>query len=297
MHALGQTKLTEFLRAGAAAASGTVVEPYVVNESPWQFKFPIPQLHVYYAQGLSAVEAFYLACSSPYQLLLVGDPLCQPFARQPAEVISGKMGMVEGQNAIIMEPKLPGGAEVNPEQSSPFSEMEIYVDGRLIQRAPVLNQYRLKLGELPGGKYELRAVLVGEPKMAPRKTIQTWVTAPGVLAAPDVVSIQSAETVADVSASKTAEQDSLFGSLFETDEARPSQERKVTIEVTSPGADKIYLDYFGTSIATLDGDEGKMEIDLKPLGEGPIRLRPYAEYRGTKVPGKAIVIPVASGEE
>ena len=54
MHGKGQTKLTELLKAGAAIASGTVAEPYAL-----QFKFPLPAIHAYYADGLSAVEAYY----------------------------------------------------------------------------------------------------------------------------------------------------------------------------------------------------------------------------------------------
>ncbi|MFN5917873.1 MAG: TPR end-of-group domain-containing protein, partial [Planctomycetota bacterium] len=70
-----QTKATELLRFGAAAASGTVTEPYAL-----QFKFPLPSLHAYYAKGMTAAEAFYATVQSPYQLLILGDPMCQPFA-------------------------------------------------------------------------------------------------------------------------------------------------------------------------------------------------------------------------
>ena len=68
----GQTPLTEFLRHGAAAASGTVREPYAIRQ-----KFPSPQMHVHYARGCTLGEAFYQSVHGPYQLLIVGDPLCQ----------------------------------------------------------------------------------------------------------------------------------------------------------------------------------------------------------------------------
>ena len=66
----GHTKITEFLHIGAAMSSGTVEEPYAI-----QNKFPIPMLYGFYARGLTAIEAFYQSVSSPYQLLIVGDPL------------------------------------------------------------------------------------------------------------------------------------------------------------------------------------------------------------------------------
>jgi hypothetical protein len=71
-----QTKLTEFLRHGAAGASGAVAEPFSL-----QAKFPVPLLHVHYADGCSLAEAFYQSVEAPYQLLIVGDPLARPYAR------------------------------------------------------------------------------------------------------------------------------------------------------------------------------------------------------------------------
>jgi len=59
-----QTKLTEFLRYGAAGSSGAVAEPFSI-----QAKFPVPLLHVYYADGCSLAEAFYQSVEAPYQLL------------------------------------------------------------------------------------------------------------------------------------------------------------------------------------------------------------------------------------
>jgi len=67
-----QTKLTEFLRYGAAGSSGAVVEPFSL-----QAKFPVPLLHVHYADGSSLAEAFYQSVEAPYQLLVVGDPLAR----------------------------------------------------------------------------------------------------------------------------------------------------------------------------------------------------------------------------
>lgn len=75
----GQTPLTEFLRHGAAGASGTVFEPLAIQE-----KFPDPFIHVHYVHGSSLAEAFYQSVAGPYQLLIVGDPLCRPWGKGPA---------------------------------------------------------------------------------------------------------------------------------------------------------------------------------------------------------------------
>ncbi len=70
-----QSKLSVFLRHGASGSSGAVAEPYAIAQ-----KFPLPLMHVYYALGYSLGEAWYQAVASPYQTILVGDPLTRPFA-------------------------------------------------------------------------------------------------------------------------------------------------------------------------------------------------------------------------
>ena len=73
-----QTKLNAYLDAGAAGASGTVSEPLATAN-----KFPTARLHVHYAQGCTLAESFYLAVKWPFQLLIVGDPLCCPYGNFP----------------------------------------------------------------------------------------------------------------------------------------------------------------------------------------------------------------------
>jgi hypothetical protein len=79
-----QTPLSQWLRYGAAATCGTVTEPYAIAQ-----KFPAPTLHVHYARGCTAAESFYQSVMCPYQLLIVGDPLCSPWANVPEITVSG----------------------------------------------------------------------------------------------------------------------------------------------------------------------------------------------------------------
>ncbi|MBN2450816.1 MAG: hypothetical protein JXR77_10530, partial [Lentisphaeria bacterium] len=98
----GQTPLTEFIRHGAAASSGTVCEPLAI-----QAKFPTAFLQGYYTGGYSLAESFYLAVTGPYQLLVVGDALCAPWMTpvsftvsglQPEEVVDAPLSMhIEGE--------------------------------------------------------------------------------------------------------------------------------------------------------------------------------------------------------
>lgn len=117
----GQTHLTEWLRHGAAGTSGTVDEPFAI-----QAKFPSPFIHLHYARGLSLIEAFYRSVSSPYQLLIVGEPLCAPWAK-PISVNaldptrapdSNEMARVEvwldGHRYATVAPGAPLPASVQP---------------------------------------------------------------------------------------------------------------------------------------------------------------------------------------
>ena len=80
----GQTCLSELLRYGATAASGTVTEPYSIAQ-----KFPAPAIQVHYARGCTVAEAYYQSVMCPYQLLIVGDPLCRPWANIPQVTADG----------------------------------------------------------------------------------------------------------------------------------------------------------------------------------------------------------------
>lgn len=83
-HEGSQTKLTAWLRAGAAASSGTVVEPgsTTVSVILWT-KFPTARLYTHYTGGNTMIESLYQSIRSPLQILLVGDALCAPWSKSP----------------------------------------------------------------------------------------------------------------------------------------------------------------------------------------------------------------------
>lgn len=68
------TKLTEWLKAGATATAGAVVD---AGSNP--DKFPSPRFFYYYASGCTMLESFYQSISCPLQTLLLGDPLARPY--------------------------------------------------------------------------------------------------------------------------------------------------------------------------------------------------------------------------
>ena len=143
----GQTKLSEFIRHGAAGASGAVVEPYAI-----QAKFPHPMIHVHYARGCSLAESFYQSVWGPFQLLIVGDALCQPWATKP-------------QVQVDLAPKTEVSEKFQikiDESGSPskVAGIEIYVDGKRIYVGPNPNKIEIDTKDLGDGYHELRVVAI-----------------------------------------------------------------------------------------------------------------------------------------
>jgi len=143
MTGTGQTMLSEWIRYGAAGASGTVTEPYALPA-----KFPSAFLHVYYASGCSLAEAFYQSLKGPYQQLLVGDPLCRPWARIPEVKVKG---LKPGET--IKKPRKLSASVTGGEKPV---RTELYVNGVLQQTLT------LDPKALAAGQHEARVVaLVG----------------------------------------------------------------------------------------------------------------------------------------
>ena len=141
----GQTPLIEFLRNGAAGASGTVTEPFAIPH-----KFPSPFLHVHYARGCSLAEAFYQSVFGPYQLLIVGDPLCQPWATFPEVTLTG----------IEAAQKLSGLVEFLATSNPEAKRFEMFIDGRLAQTVKPGQPIRLDTSSLSPESHEVRVVAV-----------------------------------------------------------------------------------------------------------------------------------------
>ncbi|HUG22248.1 MAG TPA: TIGR03790 family protein [Albitalea sp.] len=74
----GQMNVLEWIASGVTASYGTVSEP-----CSHQQKFPHPQvLLLNYAQGSTAIEAYWKSVAWPQQGVFVGEPLAAPFARR-----------------------------------------------------------------------------------------------------------------------------------------------------------------------------------------------------------------------
>ena len=151
-----QTQLTDFLNAGAAGASGTVYEPYTIPP-----KFPDARLHVHYARGCTLAEAFYQSVNSPFQLLIVGDPLCCPFGKFPKFEVEGlTTRSVVKDNFDLKFIAKTDGPEIN--------HFEFYLDGRFLKSGHADQEFPIETDDMGDGFHEIRVVAVCRSLQATR---------------------------------------------------------------------------------------------------------------------------------
>lgn len=255
-----QTKLTAFLSAGAAMSSGAVAEPYSL-----QFKFPTPMMYGYYARGLSIIECFYQSVASPYQLLIVGDPLTQPFAKAPDELVDVSL-VDEGKRRLRLS-RRSLGLKV---PQSPTASIEISINDRAPQVTPAVPNIEINWPENTSGIYDIRVTLTGLDRTRPRITFLSEIDVEGKFP-PPIATITKTRTQADG-----------FGN--DGSNATPLE---VTLECH--GADRIVLKHWGDSVAEIKTDVGVVKVDTNALGGGPLRFRPVAYFGETEVLGRTII--------
>jgi uncharacterized protein (TIGR03790 family) len=233
-----QTPLSEFLRNGAAGASGTVVEPHAI-----QAKFPLPSLQLHYARGCSLAEAFYQSISGPYQLLIVGEPLCQPWAAFPKILMEG----------IKADDKVKGKITIKPSSVAadvrPIAMFDLYVDGRLVARNAANTTLELDTANVLDGYHEMR--IVG--------SVANAIETQGRLIMPFYTSNHDATLD------------------FKVTPARTSADGKFQVSVRQPGAKAIAIRQNSRDVGRVQGEAGEVEVSAATLGRGATLLQAFSE--------------------
>jgi uncharacterized protein (TIGR03790 family) len=234
-----QTRISEYIRLGAAGASGAVIEPFAIPQ-----KFPSPALHVHYARGCSLAEAFYQSVAAPFHLLIIGDPLCQPWAVAPNVAVSG---VAEGAT-------LSGVASVTATATYPDARragrFELYVDGVRNQSAGAGAPMSLDTTKLADGWHEVRVVAIDNTPIAVQGA---WI---------GQVQVKNGDGVLEIAAP----------------EKRVALAGKLTVNVTSTAPEEARVMNNGRAVGTAAGGKGPVTIDAKLLGKGRTTL--HAEQAG-----------------
>ncbi|MEO0528969.1 MAG: TIGR03790 family protein [Planctomycetota bacterium] len=277
-----QTPISELIRFGATGTSGTVAEPYAI-----QAKFPMPTLHLHYRRGCSLAESFYQSVASPYQLLILGDPLCQPWAKRPLLAVDGwpesdqeltpglvstfgfaELGLTESK------PNTESAEGDSPEQenfalkvrptvtptggATGTAYWELFIDGRLKMRLPSGKEVGFKAEQLGPGWHELRCVGFN----------------------PDAIEGQRRQ---DGQIELTTEGEKADSTVVRLTCSQPSAQLngQVVVRASAPGAERIAIWHNSRGVGFIDGDSGEVRIDAAELGRGPVRLQAIAQPSGS----------------
>ncbi|MBI3837606.1 MAG: TIGR03790 family protein [Planctomycetia bacterium] len=229
-----QTPLSEFLRYGAAASSGTINEPFALAE-----KFPTADIHVHYARGCSLAEAYYQSVFDPAQLLIVGDPLCRPWANIPKVYIRGVKPNAKISGTLTIK---PSGKFPKP---SKIERFELFVDGRRAAAAKDGESLEWDSTGEVDGYHELRVVGVEEGP------IETQ----GRTVFPVFVDNHGRSAQMSILPEKTVR----WGETLK-------------VHVKAPEMAEIYLLHNGRLLAKIDGEEGDVNLNPQVFGTGPVTL-------------------------
>ncbi len=275
-----QTRLTELIKAGAAGSSGTVIEPYSMQQ-----KFPNPQLYVHYARGASLAEAFYLSVTGPYQLLIVGDPLCQPFSNAPQPNIPTELQFLDEGSVLQVNPDLSAAnfldwndSEVpRAKRTNRLAPLAVGVlfDNKSPQGGIIKPKIDIPLKGQTPGYHEFCLRFVADDPLAQRSDtiIPVWIG-------------QRDQVRLLFPNQQQSRQVSLkSGKLAVRVESQPAAEATV---------ERLSLWHDMEQIAVASGTQAEFDIALDSLGMGPVRLQAKAELAdGSIIAGIPVTLQVA----
>jgi hypothetical protein len=286
-----QTSVADLVRAGATGTSGTVHEPLAI-----QAKFPTPMLQVHYRRGCSLAESFYQSVAAPYQLLIVGDPLCQPWAKRPSLQVEGwpqeapSGELKPGSTSTIgfaqlgiappaaTQPPTPAPGQPKPTEAAADANAppaalritprvtpngaegsafwELYVDGRLRMRQPSGVEAAFTAEQLGPGWHDLSCVGIN----------------------PDPIEAQRRQ-LGGLEVAPAGTKTPLVSLKLDTRGDIPLN-GKIAVSARAPGAERIVVRHNFREVATIDGAGGGALIPAEALGRGPVRLQAVAEPGG-----------------
>lgn len=242
----GQSPLTEFLRHGAAGASGAVTEPYAL-----QAKFPTPFIQLYYAQGYTLGEAFYQSVTGPYQLLIVGDALCRPWAPPVSLSLDGieANATIHGRVNLSPHSTLPNARNL----AGTATVYEIYIDGRRVTTLGPDGNFQWDTTQLPDGWHEVTAT--SEQRGVPLSR--------GRLSVPVYVANSDAANKFTVNGPKSP---------------RIGWDQTIELTASFDRAREIHFEHNGRNIGLINGGSGTVRIDPRLVGQGPVTIQPVGIF-------------------
>ncbi len=235
-----QTCLSEFLRMGAAGACGTVIEPFAIAA-----KFPNATQQTHYVHGCSLAESFYQSVAAPFQQILVGDPLCQPWAKIPHVSLDG---VTEGS-------LIQGTVKISPQITNiegGIASLRLYVDGDFQQELQAGQSFQWDTSAVADGYHELRVVATDN---TPIETQGRWL---------GQVMVKNGSDAVQVSV---------------VDESLAPASAYLNLNVNSTNRAPVSVFCNGVELGKVDNGSGQIAVEKAKLGAGPVTL--IAVSKGT----------------
>ncbi|MEO0716818.1 MAG: hypothetical protein AAFY58_07495, partial [Planctomycetota bacterium] len=216
---------------------------------------------------------------SPYQLLVVGDPICQPWAKRPsldavglpsedASLDPSMLGLKELGVAppVTTDPPSDGEAgaadaamRLRPVVGSTSGRgtphWELYVDGRMRMRLPTEREASFTAEQLGPGWHELRCVGVADDPMEATSRRLGAITIDRPDGEPGSGTVEIAAF---------------------------AEGPAVRVEASADGAERIELFHNSRRVGAIDGDGGAQRLSADDLGRGPVRLQAVTQPGGLR---------------
>ena len=206
------------------------------------------RLQVHYARGCTLAESFYQSVSGPFQLLIVGDALCKPWASIPEIEVTGDLvGTQPASGTITFE--IDGKNSVIP-----IAATDIFVDGILKQhlkrtgRGPV----SINTNSLADGYHELRIVPIAAGTIATHGS-----------------------QIFPLEVDNHGHQIKLTTKSADFEIAD-----QIEVTATAPLASEIQLIHNGRIMGRQSGEDVKFKVQAKEFGRGPVEIFAVATVDG-----------------
>lgn len=255
------TKTNRALVAGAGGTSGTITEPYAIQD-----RFTFSSVFVYHNDGSTLGEAFFKATAKPDVQMFEGDMLAQPYADVPQVSLTSILpanSVVSGSINIGASAVLPP----SPKYATGIGKLQLFVNGKAGQ---VINAgsgtFNLDTTQLSDGVHELRVVAYNNAAAQSQGFVRTNVVVNNLGR-----SLSSVEgTVA----------------------ATWNQQLSVPVTAAGPGAvTAVELRSLGRVVGQIGSASGQVVLDSTKLAFGRNTIVPVAIFAdGSEVRGQSFAV-------
>lgn len=258
-----QTKVSNFLLAGAGATAGAVTEPLAA-----QARFTYSSIFAFSEDGSTLGEAFYKSIRQPDLLIFQGDLLSQAYADIPA--VSLTAGPAEGAT-VSGQISVSGSASLNnPRLATGIAKLSFFVDG--VQRGEAVSgstaSFNLDTTILTDGVHELRIIAFNNSQAASQGRVIRSIVVNNQNQSVAVTGTQSYR-------------------------ATPAEALSIPVAAnqgTGPAINSIQLQQLGRVVGSINAANGNVSLDASKLAYGKNTITPVAVLASGSVQGNPITV-------